>query len=384
LSRAFRVLVLGGYGHFGGRICRALAAEPNVVLIIAGRRSKAARAFAQTLSAAARARSECTELDHASPEFSRALAALNPHLVIHTSGPFQGAGYTVAHAAINAGAHYIDLADAREFVAGIGALDEAARDAGVMVVSGASTLPALSAAVVEANLHEFQRLEAVEISIAPGQRTPRGVATIAAVLSYCGKPFKVLQEGQWRTAYGWMDLHHHCYPRLGCRWLARCNVPDLELFPNRYPTLNTMRFDAALEIGLLQFGFWVLAALRRCGIVHDWSAYSRLLLRMGSWFDWLGSEVGGMHVEMRGVGEGDGGGKPKTVVWNLVARRGHGPEIPCIAAIVLARKLAGEFARGVVGERGATPCMGLMTLEEFGAAVAHLDIAWETHVVMAP
>jgi NAD(P)-dependent dehydrogenase (short-subunit alcohol dehydrogenase family) len=381
LSRAFRVLVLGGYGHFGGRICRTLAAEPDIALIIAGRRLEAARAFVQTLRPVARERCECAELDYASSQFACTLAALKPDLVIHTSGPFQGAGYTVAHAAINARAHYIDLADAREFVAGIGALDTAARGAGVLVVSGASTLPALSAAVVEANLHEFQRLEAVEISIAPGQRTPRGVATIAAVLSYCGKPFKVLQDGQWRTAYGWMDLHHHCYPRFGCRWLARCDVPDLELFPKRYPTLNTMRFDAALEIGLLQFGFWVLAALTRWGIVHEWSAYARLLLRMGSWFDWMGSEVGGMHVEMRGIGDD---GRPKTVVWNLVARRGHGPEIPCIAAIVLARKLASEFARGIAGPRGAMPCMGLMTLEEFGAAVAHLDIAWETHAVMAP
>ena len=377
MSRAYRVLVLGGYGHFGGRICRALAAESNIALIIAGRNAGAARAFAQMLPAAARARGECAALDHASPQFARALAALKPDLVIHTSGPFQGASYAVAQAAINAGAHYIDLADAREFVACIGALDEAARGANVLVVSGASTLPALSAAVIDANLHEFQTLEAVEISIAPGQRTPRGAATIAAVLSYCGKPFRALQDGQWRTAHGWMDLHHHCYPRFGCRWLARCDVPDLELFPGRYPALRTMRFDAALEITLLQMGLWMLAALARWGPVRDWGAQAPLFLRMARAFDWMGSDVGGMHVEMRGIG---GDGKPKTVVWNLTARRGHGPEIPCIAAIVLARKLA----YGELNERGAMPCMGLMTLEDFGAAVAQLDIAWETHAVMTP
>lgn len=377
MNHAYRVLVLGGYGHFGGRICRALAAESNISLIIAGRNAAAARAFAQILPAAVRARAECAALDHASPQFPGALAALKPDLVIHTSGPFQGASYSVAQAAINAGVHYIDLADAREFVAGISALDEAARAANVLVVSGASTLPALSAAVIDANLHEFQMLEAVEISIAPGQRTPRGEATVAAVLSYCGKPFKVLQDGRWLTAYGWMDLHHHCYPRFGCRWLARCDVPDLELFPGRYPALRTMRFDAALEITLLQLGFWMLAALTRWGPVRDWGVYAPLMLRMGRWCDWMGSDVGGMHVEMRGT---DGDGKPKAVMWNLTARRGHGPEIPCIAAIVLARKLA----TGELDERGAMPCMGLMTLEDFGVAVAHLDIACETHAVTAP
>lgn len=374
--RSRRVVVLGGYGHFGGRICRALATEPDITLIIAGRHRDAAQAFAQTLPVVARECAECAVLDHASGDFAQALAALSPDLVIHTSGPYQSASYVVARAAIAAGAHYIDLADGRDFVAGIDALDQAAREADVLIVSGASTLPALSSAVVDAYGHEFQSLETVEVSIAPGQRTPRGEATIAAVLSYCGKPFKVLDDGRWREAYGWMDLHRHCYPRFGCRWLARCDVPDLELFPRRYSSLRSMRFDAGLEIGLLQLGFWILAALARWGPVNDWKPYAPLLLRAGRRFDWLGTDVGGMHVAMRGTGED---GKPKSLVWNLVARRGHGPEIPCVPAIVLARKLV----RGDVNERGAMPCMGLMTLEEFGATIAHLDIAWDMHMADA-
>jgi saccharopine dehydrogenase-like NADP-dependent oxidoreductase len=377
LSNACRVLVLGGYGHFGGRICRALAAEPDIELIIAGRRQERARAFAQSLPDHCRERSECVVLDHAAPEFGRALNELRPNLVIHTSGPFQGAGYAVAQAAIGAGAHYVDLADGRAFVAGIETLNRAACAADVMVVSGASTLPALSAAVIDAHLAEFQTLQAVEVSVAPGQRTPRGEATVAAVLSYCGKPFKVFKDGQWTTSYGWMHLRRHFYPGFGCRLMARCDVPDLEVFPRRYPTLHTMHFDAALEVALLQLGFWSMAAITRWGPVNDWRAHAPLLVRMGRWFDWMGSDIGGMHVEIRGIGED---GKPKTVVWNLIARKGHGPEIPCIAAIVLARK----FARGAVCERGARPCVGLMTLEEFGAAVAHLDIEWESHEVILP
>ncbi len=371
------MLVLGGYGHFGGRICRALAADANITLIVAGRRLESARAFVHTLPAPARARCVCAALDHAPPQFASGLAALKPDLVIHTSGPYQGATYAVAEAAIAAGAHYIDLADGRDFVVGIDVLHQAAREANVLVVSGASTLPGLSAAVIDAHRAEFSTLEAVEISIAPGQQTPRGEATIAAVLSYCGKPFKVLQDGEWRTAFGWMDVQRHCYPRFGCRWMARCDVPDLAVLPLRYPTLRTARFDAALEVHLLQLGFWCLAALSRWGPVRNWNALVPLFLRMGRWCDWMGSDVGGMHVEMRGIGDDN---KPKTMVWNLTARKGHGPEIPCIAAIVLARKLAS----GTISERGAMPCVGLMSLEEFGAAVAHLDIAWESHAVMTP
>jgi hypothetical protein len=62
------------------------------------------------------------------------------------------------------------------------------------------------------------------------------------------------------------------------------------------------------------------------------------------------------------------------VDWHLVARRGHGPEIPCLPAIVLARKLAA----GAVSARGAMACMGLLRLADFAEAVkrAGLDITW--------
>ena len=60
--------------------------------------------------------------------------SLRPGLVIHTVGPFQHQSYAVAEAAIAAGAHYCDLADARAFVRNIGALDFAAREQGVAIV----------------------------------------------------------------------------------------------------------------------------------------------------------------------------------------------------------------------------------------------------------
>ena len=49
------------------------------------------------------------------------------------------------------------------------------------------------------------------------------------------------------------------------------------------------------------------------------------------------------------------------VEWHLTAEAGDGPEVPCMAAILLARKLA----RGELVQRGALPCIGLITLGEF-------------------
>src|SRR5262249_10042102 len=48
-----RVLILGGYGTFGGRLAELLADEPRLTLIIAGRSRTRAEAFCATLKAAA-------------------------------------------------------------------------------------------------------------------------------------------------------------------------------------------------------------------------------------------------------------------------------------------------------------------------------------------
>lgn len=53
----------------------------------------------------------------------------------------------MARACIALGCHYVNLADARAFVAGIDALDADARSGNVLVVSGASSVPCLTSAV---------------------------------------------------------------------------------------------------------------------------------------------------------------------------------------------------------------------------------------------
>lgn len=366
-SRTLRIVVLGGYGHFGGRICRALAGDAT--LIVAGRNATKAETLARVLGES----HESVALDYAASDLAARLRALRADVVVHTCGPFQEQSYHVARACVEAGAHYVDLADGRAFVAGIADLDTEARHRGVLVTSGASTLPALSAAVIDEYIEHFSRLDAIDISIAPGQQTPRGVATLEAVLSYCGKPFDAWEQGRWQTVYGWQDVRRLRYPDFGSRWLARCDVPDLQLFPQRYAGVQRVRFDAGLELAFAQAAFWLLAGLVRVGLIKNASCTARFMQRWGRCFDWMGSDTGGMHVGLAGA---DREGRPARIDWHLLARRGHGPEVPCLPAIVIARKLAA----GALTTRGAMPCMGLMTLADFADAVtrAHFDISWRT------
>ncbi|RZA12544.1 MAG: saccharopine dehydrogenase, partial [Lysobacteraceae bacterium] len=158
-----KTLVLGGYGNFGARICRALARGDGIELMVAGRSLPAAQALAASLGGAARG----VLLDHGAPHFTQALRELGVQLLIHTAGPFQQQGYAVAQAAADAGAHYIDLADGRRFVCDFpAALNAAFTAAGRTAVCGASTVPALSSAVVDALCTGWQGIDRIDLCIA--------------------------------------------------------------------------------------------------------------------------------------------------------------------------------------------------------------------------
>jgi saccharopine dehydrogenase-like NADP-dependent oxidoreductase len=243
-----KVLVLGSTGHFGARICRRLAHITGFELIVTSRDQFRAEVLADELSERhPDAYISALALDQESADFEANLRAIAPFAVVHTAGPYQGRDYRVARACVESGSHYIDLADGRDFVAGFDSLHHSARDAGVLLVSGASTLPGLSAAVIENTRHKFRQIKSIEMSIALAQRTPRGVGTIAAVLSYCGQPFQALSNGRWQTMYGWQDLRRQHYPDLGRRLSAACDVPDLVLLPKIIPGVQTVTFHAALE-----------------------------------------------------------------------------------------------------------------------------------------
>ena len=307
-------------------------------------------------------------LDTNSPNFAAGLKSLTPSLVIHCAGPFQGQDYRVAFASMACGANYIDIADGRDFVTGfVGAVGPAAEAVGRFAITGASTLPALSSAIVDSLRTPLTKLSAIDIVIAPGQHAPRGAATVAAVLGYAGRPLQWRRDGEWRTAHGWQDLQRERFS-FGRRFAAACDVPDLELLPARYPGVETVTFRAALEVSLQHYALWMIAACRRMGLPLPMVRWSAFLDRVGTWLNWLGSDTGGMMVRIAGT---DDAGRRHCRTWELVAENNHGPEIPCMAAVILANKLN----RGDAFVPGAKVCMGLIGLSEFEPEFARWDIS---------
>jgi len=276
-------------------------------------------------------------------------------VVINTCGPFQLCDYSVAETCIKFKVHYVDLSDGREFVTGISSLNTKAKEAGILVVSGASTVPGLSSAVLEKYQDEFSEIESLKYGISPGQKANRGLATTKSIMSYVGKPLKPFAGNN--KAYGWQDIYRQVYPELGTRWMANCEVPDLDLLPEHYG-IKSIRFSAGMELSFMHLGIWFMSWLVRLGLPLNLPKRSAFLLRASDWFDILGSPDGGMHIIMNGK---DKNGNPKEIKWFVIAKDGDGPQIPTIPAIILAKKLVA----GKLNETGAKPCVGLVLLDEY-------------------
>lgn len=361
-----KVLIIGGYGNFGSLIAEQLAQDMHIEVLVAGRDFKKAEAFAHSLKSVQPVLPVMLDV---SKDFAASLSLLKPDIVIHTSGPFQGQGYEVARACIAAGVHYIDLADGREFVAHIDSLDADAKAQNVLICSGASSVPCLSGALMDYYAPSFAKIETAEYAISTAQKTGRGLATVRGVLSYAGQAFSRLKNGEREDIYGWLGLERRLFWGLGHRLLGYCDIPDLALFPKRYPDLKTVTFKAGLELKILQMGLWAMAGLHRYKLFPQPARFSKMLLKMAALFDFLGQDNSGFYMTLTGQ---DKDAMSKSVTFELLAKGGDGLYIPCMPSILLTKKLA----RGEVHERGAMPCLGLITRDEYLGALKPFAIEW--------
>lgn len=370
-----RVVIVGGSGTFGQRIAERLAQTPFAQLIIAGRHIERCEQTASFL----RSRFACdveTATINSVTVTPETLAALCPSIVINASGPFQDHNYALAEAAIGCKSHYIDLADARQFVTDIVTLDSAATQAGVLVVSGASSVPGVSSTVVRHLARDLKRIESVSIAIAPGNHFDPGEATTRSVLQGIGKPITGYRDGKPNTIYGWQDLTRKNFASLGKRWLCNVDVPDLSLIPARIPNIKTVTFQAGQELAIQHFGLWILSFLSRAGLLRHPDRLAKPLLRLKRLTKPFGGDRGGMRVEVVGQNAND---KRVKCTWVLVAAQRQGPYLPTVASTILTRLLA----EGQMSLTGAMPCFGLFSYQDFCDEIKDLAITCTIDQVMA-
>jgi hypothetical protein len=356
-----KILILGGYGVFGGRLARLLSDLSAVELVICGRNAHAAQAFCDSYEGAPQVRPLAMDRR----QIHAALQAEHPALVVDASGPFQEYGeqrYQVIDACIAARVPYLDFADAADFVFGVAQFDAQARAADVFVLSGVSSFPVLTAAVLREMARTMQ-LVSVEGGIAPSPYAGIGLNVMRAVVGYAGAPVKLQRGGRPGHGAGLAESRRFTIAvpgKLPLRSLhfSLVDVPDLQVIPPDHPTLSDIWMGAGPVPEVLHRVLNLLAKARARFGLPSLAPLSPLFYTVLNLCR-FGEHRGGMYIRAQGLRDGE----PCELSWHLLAEGDDGPYIPSMAIEAVIRKLL-DGDRPASGARAATHALELSDYQQ--------------------
>jgi len=357
-----KILIIGGYGTFGRRIAEQLSDQIGFEITIAGRSLEKAAAL-------------CTDLNGEQAQYlplkldrNEMNLGFRPDLIIDASGPFQTyKDQPVIDYALDHKIHYADLSDDGAFVSSVKARNDAARQSGVILVSGLSTCSVLSAIGLRLVEDRIGPIEDVTIGIGPSPKADLGRNVVAAVANYAGqKSVTVLREGKTELAAGLTDVRREtiCAPgQLPLKRLpfALADAPDAHSLPAEFESLNNIWTGAGTRPVFLHRGLIGLARLRYRVGKGSLAGFADLFHRGKRFFRW-GDHRGGMFV----LGKNETG----TASWHLIAEGDDGPYIPTLPAIALVRKMRA----GTPLKPGAYSGEALIDLEDIGPELERFRI----------
>lgn len=277
------LLLFGGYGTFGAHAARALA-KTGVKVRIAGRNEARAKSFAASLGAG----HEGIAANAADP-VSCARALAGARVAINCAGPFSALPLTLPEACLAAGAHYVDIADDRCWLARLRALDGCFRDRGLTAACGCSSLPGLSGALALLAAERLPEVRRARVTLFIGNRNPKGDAAVRSAAAQLGKTFSS-PEGPL-VGLRSREIVHLPEP-FGARAVYDWDSPELDLFPSLLGA-REVRVKVGFESRLATSAFATLARLGPLG--------SRLvppLAVLGRALSGFGHSGGFVHVEL--------------------------------------------------------------------------------------
>lgn len=357
-----KILIVGGYGTFGGRLAHLLADDERFTLLIAGRDKRKAQAFCKQLPTGAKR--EALVFDR-NTNLQGQLREIKPDLVVDATGPWQSYGkdpYRLVNACIALGINYMDLADGSEFVEGIHLFDEGAKKQNIFVLSGVSSFPVLTAAVVRRLSKGLTKINSIKGGIAPSPYAGVGLNVIRAIASYAGKKLSLTRNKQKSYGYALTETMRYTvsppgYLPLNNTLFSLVDVPDLKVLPAIWKDLDSIWMGAGPVPEILHRMLIGLAWLVRIKLLPTLSPFAPLFHFVINIIRW-GEHRGGMFVVIEGI---DNQGKEIERSWHLLAERGDGPFIPSMAIEAIVRK----SMDGKVPASGARPATQDLELEDY-------------------
>jgi len=370
-----KILIIGGYGVFGGRLCELLAVDRRLSLWIAGRSLAQAEVFCKSLVARAGINDKINALVFdRDKDLATQIHAVQPDLVIDATGPFQSYGedpYRLIKACIACKVNYMDFADGSDFVKGVSHFDAAARDRQIFVLSGVSSFPVLTAAVVRRLSKDLKRVTSITGGVAPSPYAGVGKNVIRAISAYAGQSVKLVRGGTSTSASALVEnLRYTIAPpgRMPLRNIrfSLVDVPDLQVLPELWPELDNVWMGAGTVPEVLHRMLNALSWLVKLKILPSLSPFASLFFYVINVLRW-GEHRGGMFVDIKGI-KADGIAVSRS--WHLLAEGNDGPYIPCMALeAVIKRILAGNSP-----VYGARPASNDVELDDYEQLFSHRTI----------
>lgn len=362
---SLRLLIIGGYGTFGGRVVRLLQHDPRLTMIVAGRSLEKATHFCMRHGPAEVGPGGAYLIPAAFDrrgDVEAQIAVQSPDIVVDASGPFQDYGpdgYRVIEACLALRLHYLDLADGAAFVEGVAVFDEAARAAGLFVLSGVSSFPVLTAAAVRRLSADMARVDRIAAGIAPSPFAGVGENVVRAMAVQAGQP-AALNGG--RTGYPFTDQRRWTIAPPGRvplrpRLFSLVDAPDLRVLSALWPQAADVWMGAAPVPLIWHLGLIALSWLVRWRLLPTLAPLARLMHFATNRLRW-GEHRGGMIVEVAGI---DASGQGVIRHWHMLAEGDDGPFIPSMAVAVLVQKTL----EGAPPGPGARACLTDVELADY-------------------
>jgi lysine 6-dehydrogenase len=374
-----KIIVLGGAGDMASRAVRELAAEPDVTQVtVADYNLAAARKLAAELG------SKVSALWLDANDNQALVEAIRGHSVAASGiGPFYRYEAQVARAAIEAGVPYVSLCDDYDGTQAVLEMDDAAKAAGVTVLTGLGWTPGLSNILARKGAEQFDLVDEINVAWGSSASDSAGYAVILHTLHIFTGRVPSFQKGRLLNVPAGSAKEVVLFPapvgRINCYHLGH---PEPVTLPRFLPAVRTVTLKGGLsEQPLNDLALW-LARLRLTDTPAKKDVLGQIIKATLPFLSKLGEAeepCSAVRVDVGGWSDG----VYRQVSYGAAA---HMPELTglplAIGALMLAR---GELQMpGVVGpEACIEPGPFLAELERRGVPTEDMTGQWP-EAVAAP
>lgn len=325
-----RVIVLGGLGLFGRTAAEQL-------------RRLGAKVQTASRSTAADLQVDTNERD----SIHSTLRAGD--VMLDAAGPFHARSTALIEAAIEIGFDVIDINDNLSYAESVDALEPRIAAAGIRILSSASSVSAISAAIVRhSGISEPRKVTSY---LAPASRHTANAGAALSLIQSVGRPVRLLRDGRLQTATGWSEPRNFPMPKpIGTICGRLFETADSFWLPRTWPTLREVAMYVDTNTpGMNLLLRWAASSAAVRGLLQSGIALGTALARR------IGSSAGGIGYAIE-----DANGQ----FLRYAIASEHNSFLTAVAPAVLAAKAIADdrfSAKGLI-----LPACGVEPAELFG------------------